>query len=311
MRMEQKSSKSTPKKSHTNQYLNYNSHHPVHQKVGVATTLFNRAHTLTSNTEDITTESKHIETSLKNCSYPVWMLKKAKQRVHNELTGSGQQTAKTEEKKKTIVIHYIKVISEAAGRIFNKYNIQTAMKPHSTIKDVLVHPKDKIELMKTSGVVYSVPCKDCNGVYIGQTGRPLGNRISEHKKEVEEIQASIRTRQDRKEQENTMFKSAITDHAIHKHHTIDWQGICVKDKENNTARRIIKESIHISTQTSSINRDSGGYKLPSVYKQVLGLRKTAPSSGSTSTQQGQAKIQNSNHNSSEEGHRMRPKQSAA
>ena len=180
------------------------------------------------------------------------------------------------------------------------------MKPQSTIKDVLVHPKDRIEPMKTSGVVYSVPCKDCNGVYIGQTGRPLGSRIGEHKKEVEDIQNSIRTRQDRKDHENTIFKSAITDHAVHKNHSIDWQNINIRDKENNSTRRIIKESIHISTQTASMNRDSGGYKLPSVYRQVL--RKTAPSSGDT---QDQARFQILNHNSSDEGHRNTwPKQSA-
>ena len=119
---------------------------------------------------------------------------KAKQHVHNKHTGNKQLTSKEKEKKKTVVIPYIKGISEATSRIFNKYNIQTAMKPQSTIKDVLVHPKDRIEQMKTSGVVYSVPCKDCDAVYVGQTGRPLGTRICEHKKEVEEIQNTISTR---------------------------------------------------------------------------------------------------------------------
>ena len=293
------------KKTHTEQYLNYNSHHPVHQKVGVVTTLLDRAHALTSNPEDIATEYNKIETSLNKCNYPTWMIKKAKQQIHNKHP-ERKQTTKKEEKKKTVVIPYIKGISEAARRIFKKYNIETAMKPHCTIKNVLVHPKDKIEQMRTSSVVYSVPCKDCNEVYIGQTGRPLGNRIGEHKKEVEDIQNTIRTRQDRKDLENNIFKSAITDHAVHKNHSIDWHSVSIKDRENNSTRRIIKESIHISTQQASMNRDSGGYKLPSVYLQVL--HKTAPSSGNT---KGQARILNSNCNSSEEGHSIkRPKQSA-
>ena len=96
-----------------------------------------------------------------------------------------------------------------------------------------------------------------------------------------------------------MFKSAtvITYDAIHKNHAIDWQNVSIKDKENYSARRIIKESIHITAKKTSINRGSRGYKLPSLYMQLLS--EAAPSSG------------NSNHNSSEEGHRnMRPKQSA-
>ena len=38
--------------------------------------------------------------------------------------------------------------------------------------------------MKKKGVVYEVPCKDCPSVYIGETGRTLEKRISEHKTAV-------------------------------------------------------------------------------------------------------------------------------
>ena len=34
---------------------------------------------------------------------------------------------------------------------------------------------------KKKGVVYEVPCKDCPSVYIGETGRTLEKRITEHK----------------------------------------------------------------------------------------------------------------------------------
>ena len=177
------------------------------------------------------------------------------------------------------------------------------MKSHMTIKNILVHPKDKIEKLKTSGVVYGIPCKDCDAVYIGQTGRPLSNKIKEHRKEVEEIENSIKTRQDRREQENKLFKSAITDHAVHNNHTIDWNSTCIKDKENNNFRRIIKESIYISAEKSKINRDCGGYKLPSVYQQVLkDLSVAQPRENkSKKTNQGQG---NSNLNSSDEGNSL-------
>ena len=41
--------------------------------------------------------------------------------------------------------------------------------------------KDKDELELKSNVVYNIPCKDCNEVYIGHTKRYLKERIREHK----------------------------------------------------------------------------------------------------------------------------------
>ena len=152
------------------------------------------------------------------------------------------------------------------------------MKPLSTLRNILVHPKDKLDKLKTSGVVYGIPCQDCSAVYVGETGRPLNTRIKEHRKEVEDVNNHIRTRQESRELAGTFFKSAVTDHTVHEKHTIDWEGVHIKDRENNRFNRIVKESIHICKEKVTINRDTGGYKLPPVYKQLLKAT-TAPSSG--------------------------------
>jgi len=36
-------------------------------------------------------------------------------------------------------------------------------------------------------VVYKILCKNCERVYVGETGRPLGARVKEHRKEVDSI----------------------------------------------------------------------------------------------------------------------------
>ena len=41
-----------------------------------------------------------------------------------------------------IVIPYIKGVSEAISRVFKKYLISTAMKPNTTVRRMVVHPKD-------------------------------------------------------------------------------------------------------------------------------------------------------------------------
>jgi len=59
------------------------------------------------------------------------------------------------------------------------------MKPWKTLKDLLVHPKDKQEKEDITKCVYKVPCANCDKMYIGETGRKLGVRLHEHKTEAE------------------------------------------------------------------------------------------------------------------------------
>jgi len=40
-----------------------------------------------------------------------------------------------------------------------------------------VHPKDRISDDEKPEVVYKIPCKNCERVYVGKTGRPLGARV--------------------------------------------------------------------------------------------------------------------------------------
>ena len=50
-----------------------------------------------------------------------------------------------------------------------------------------MHPTDKISDEEKTEVVYKIPCKNCERVYVGETGRPLGTRVKEHRKEVDSI----------------------------------------------------------------------------------------------------------------------------
>ena len=47
---------------------------------------------------------------------------------------------------------------------------------------MLVCPKDPVPAEEHIGVVYSIPCVECSSVYIGQTGRSLKQRVSEHRR---------------------------------------------------------------------------------------------------------------------------------
>ena len=66
-----------------------------------------------------------------------------------------------------------------------KYDVPVAMKPYQTLKNVLVHPKDKQNKEEITECVYKVPCANCDKTYVGETGRKFGVRLQEHRTEVE------------------------------------------------------------------------------------------------------------------------------
>ena len=78
-----------------------------------------------------------------------------------------------------VTIPYVKGLSEAFSRILKTYRICTAVKPHTTLRNLLVHPKDRISDKEKPEVVYKIPRKNCERVYVGETGRPLAARVKE------------------------------------------------------------------------------------------------------------------------------------
>ena len=62
------------KDTHTDQYLNFSSHHPLHQKMGVIRTLLDKCETLVTDEEDKRKEREHIKEALARCGYPQWAI---------------------------------------------------------------------------------------------------------------------------------------------------------------------------------------------------------------------------------------------
>ena len=59
---------------------------------------------------------------------------------------------------------------------------QVHFKGDSTIKDLLMAPKDKDSITSKGGVIYRYRCDHpgCTEEYIGETGRTYGDRYKEH-----------------------------------------------------------------------------------------------------------------------------------
>ena len=106
----------------------------------------------------------------------------------------------------TATIPYIKGISENISRILQPFNIRVAHKPITTLRQLLTNIKDRDEPRNRQGAVYKINCSDCHASYIGETGRNLATRLTEHKRAT------------RKGDVN----NHIAEHHRLTNHTIDW-----------------------------------------------------------------------------------------
>ena len=78
----------------------------------------------------------------------------------------------------------MKGLGESCKNICRKHGVEMYFRGGSTIRDLLVHPKDKDTILKKSGVIYRYKCGrvDCEDEYIGELGRTFGERFREHMK---------------------------------------------------------------------------------------------------------------------------------
>ena len=160
----------TEKKSN----LDYMSHHPIeHQKkrwckhCAPEQSGYHRLLTKKSS------EVKHIFNVLKKNGYP----KQVIQKHFKALESKPDVPAEDKDDTITVVLPYVKDVYEAMRRILASTHIRTTFRPCSTLKQHLMKPKDPVSPEKKSNVVYSVPCKGCSAVYVGQTSQQLSTRL--------------------------------------------------------------------------------------------------------------------------------------
>ena len=153
------------KPMHTDQYLQWDSHHHLSAKFSVINTLSHRAKTMCNSPALLPQEMDHLRKALTQCKYPKWALDKVGKRLNkstreatdgvNNQGTTGTQVATTEVKTKGhIVIPYTQGLCESIKKICARYGIQTNFKGGSTIKNLLVSPKDK-DLWSTRVVPYT------------------------------------------------------------------------------------------------------------------------------------------------------------
>ena len=235
-------------------------HHNLSAKFSVINTLSHRAKTVCSNPELLKQEKEHLRKALTKCKYPKWALDKVEKRLNrssNEAIdgGNNQGTTGTHAATKEvkckghIVIPYTQGLCESIQKICGRYGIQTHFKGGSTIKNLLVSPKDKDPMVNQSDAIYWYQCWDlgCDDEYIGETSRIFGERYKEHLKDP----------------------SPIHYHNRQTNHPINHNNFQIIGREGHNVGRYIKESIFIRVNNPTLNNNIGKFNLPHMWDRVL------------------------------------------
>ena len=117
------------KPTHTDQYLNFTSNHPLQHKRGVVRTLLHRADHVVTEEEDKEKEKEHVRQALAKCGYPRWMLHtEAKPGTEDNVTPKERPEST---RKCSIALPYVKGMSEELCRIFRDYGCNAFTSPRT------------------------------------------------------------------------------------------------------------------------------------------------------------------------------------
>ena len=152
------------KPTHTDQYLQWDSHHHLSAKFSVIQTLSHRAKTVCSKPELLQQEKDHLRKALTKCKYPKWALDKVEKGLNksasevidganNQGITAAQAVTSEVKTKDHIVIPYTQGLCESIKKICGRCGIQTHFKGGSTIKNLLVSLRTKT-LWSTNMVPY-------------------------------------------------------------------------------------------------------------------------------------------------------------
>ena len=116
-------------------------------------------------------------------------------------------------------------------------------------KELLVHPKDKDNILQKSGVIYRYKYGrvDCEEKYIGGSGRTFAQSFTEQMR----------------------AQSPIHDYFNITGHEVSLDNFSIVGSKDQSIARAIRDAMLIRVNDPSLNRNIGKYQLPQIWDEVL------------------------------------------
>ena len=240
------------KPTHTDLYMQWDSHNTMSSKYSVIGTLHHRAETICSSPQWLQQEEEYLQKELQRCKYPAWTLNRVRIKSKGSANKKRRDTTKTGQNnnsQKPYMVPYYRGLSESLKKICSRHRVQVYFKGGNTTKNLPVAPEDEDPILKKSGVIYRYKCDrvGCDEQHIGEPSRVFGERFKEHQK----------------------APSPIFDHFNTTVHSITIDNFSIVRREDQNLNRAIKEALFIRVNNPSLNRNIGKFHLPHIWDEVL------------------------------------------
>ena len=238
------------KPTHSGSYLHFFSNHSDQVKRSMASGLFLRALRICS-PKYLDQELNSIRKQLSKLGYPDWFLEKSLSVAKSNFYGLNNSTSFKNDSQKILKVPYNKHTDSVLKKISSDKVKVICSYPNKLFNNVVnVHQKEKCDINLG---VYKLPCNDCDLVYIGQTGRDLKSRVSEHKDSIRRAQKS----------------SAVFNHFSTLSHDMNWNNAEILYKSKCEYKRKIIESALIEI-IPNFNLSRGQWSPDPITSMVMG-----------------------------------------
>jgi len=211
------------KATHTDLYLRRDSCHPSSVFKGLVNTLGKRAVEVCS-PSNLRSELDHLDGVFRSNGYgpsDLYPLRRGKVR---RVSRSAISTDRVSGLNKRVSIPFYPSLSEKVARKLKSVGLSVALRPPMKLGARLVKKRDNQPVL--FGIVYSINCGQCEWVYVGESGRSLDERVSEHKRSVK----------------NCCTNSEVAKHCWENKHRMDWSSASILDRERGFGKRLFKEA---------------------------------------------------------------------
>lgn len=179
------------KPTYSDNIIHKNSNHPVNHKRAALNSMIFRLINIPMNKQNYKKELQTILQIAKNNGYPdttvfnILRRTKAKmKKIQNPITTLKPDEDKNKNKK-YIVFTYTDNKIHNILKPLKQRNLTIAYNTNNNIKKLIQNQKNNKDNLLDQNGVYKITCKDCNQVYIGQTGRSFKIRFNEHVKDYQ------------------------------------------------------------------------------------------------------------------------------
>ena len=105
--------------------------------------------------------------------------------------------------------------------------------------------KDYIDFNQRTGAIYQIPCKNCSGIYMGETSRSFKTRCSEHKQDLNPRNLA------KIDDNNTNKKTALVKHVVNFQDNIDFDNSSILAFESDFFKRRFLQSFFINNKITT------------------------------------------------------------